>query len=102
VYPLIAPVAREDISESVWTGLHDQCRPSSTAGLTYAVKDPVLAGTTAVVSVGYAGAAASLGSEQITFTYTAGKWYYQPSDLSVYQGHDLAQAVAAAKAAGIC
>jgi hypothetical protein len=70
--------------------------------LTYAVKDPVLAGTTAVVTVGYAGAPAALGSEQITFTHVGGEWYYQPSDMSVHQGHDLAQAVAAAKAAAVC
>jgi len=54
------------------------------------------------VTVGYSGAAASFGSEQITFTYTGGKWYYQPSDLSVYAHHNLAQALAAAKAAGVC
>lgn len=101
VYPMISPAARRIIRESVWTGLHERCRPT-TATLTYKVAHPILAGTIAVVTVGYAGGAASLGSEQITFTYVDGKWYYQPSDLSVYARHNVAQAVAAAKAAGVC
>jgi hypothetical protein len=85
---MIAPAARRDISESVWTGLHNRCRPT-TATLTYAATHPILACT--AVTVSYAGAASSLGSEQITFVYTAGRWYYQPSDLSIYKGHDLAR-----------
>lgn len=100
VYPMIAPADRIKIRESVWIGLHNACK--KTTGLTYAVKHPVLTGDIAVVSVGFAGAASSLGTEQITFVYTGGKWYYQPSDLRVYAHHDLAQAVAAAKAEGLC
>lgn len=99
VYPLIAPGDRAAIPESVWAGLHQACPVS---GLTYKVQTPVLSGTTAVMAVGYLGAAGSLGSEQVTFTYSGGRWYYMPSDVSTYRGHDLAQAVAAAKAAGLC
>ncbi len=99
VYPLIAPADRAVIAESSWTGVHQAC-PAS--GLTYQVKTPVLSGTTAVMAVGYSGAASAIGSEQVTFTYSGGRWYYVPSDTSVYRGHDLAQAVAAAKAAGLC
>jgi hypothetical protein len=102
VYPMIAPAARRYIRESVWVGLHNRCRPSATATLSYKVTHPILAGTVAVVTVGYAGTAAALGSEQITFKYVGGNWYYQPSDLGVYRHHDLAQAVTAAKAGGIC
>ena len=101
VYPLIAPAARRDIRERVWVGIHNRCRPT-TATLAYKVTRPILAGTTAVVTVGYAGAAAAIGSEQITFTYINGKWYYLPSDLSIYRHHNLAQAVAAAKADNVC
>lgn len=101
VYPLIASSARRDIRERVWVGLHNRCRPT-TAPLSYKVTHPILAGTTAVVTVGYAGAAASLGSEQITLTYTDGKWYYLPSDLGIYRHHNLTQAVAAAKANNLC
>jgi hypothetical protein len=102
VYPMIAPAARRSISETVWIRLHEECRSSATAGLSYRVTDPILAGRTAVVTVGYAGAAASLGSEQVTFVYTSGKWYYEPADLSIYKDHDLRQALAAAKGAGLC
>jgi hypothetical protein len=70
--------SRRAIRESVWVGLHNQCRPSSTAGLSYRVTHLVLAGNLAVVTVGYAGAASALGSEQITFKYAGGKWYFQP------------------------
>ncbi len=101
VYPMIAPAARHAIREKAWTGLHDKCRPT-TANLTYKVTHPILAGKTAVVTVGYAGGASALGSEQITFKYVDDRWYYQPSDLSIYRHHDLAQALAAAKAAGVC
>jgi hypothetical protein len=99
VYPLIAPADRAVIPASVWTGLHKACPVS---GLTYQVKTPVLSGATAVMAVGYSGAAGSLGSEQVTFTYAGGQWYYVPSDLTIYRGHTLAQAVAAAKADNLC
>jgi hypothetical protein len=100
VYPMIAPADRAEIPEAVWTGLHHQCGPSS--GLTYRVSHPVLSGTTAVLSVGFSGAAAATGSEQATFTYTAGRWFYVPANMQVYRGHDLAQAVAVAKTDGVC
>lgn len=100
VYPLIAPAARALIPESVWTGLHQQCGQKS--GLSYKVAHPVLSGPTAVMSVGFTGAASAIGSEQVTFTYSGGRWYYEVPDLQVYQGHNLAQAVAAAKAANLC
>jgi hypothetical protein len=101
VYPMIDPADRAQISEPVWVGLHYACRNRASAGRTYQVTHPVLAGSTAVVSVGFAGATA-LGSEQVTFAYTGGHWYYKPSDLSVYAHHDLAEAVAALKAEGQC
>ncbi len=102
VYPMIAPTDRGQISESVWVALHRKCVSHATAGLSYSVTSPVLAGTTVVVTVSLAGIASSIGSEQISFTYSGGQWYYQPSDLSIYKGHDLAEAVAALKADGGC
>jgi hypothetical protein len=99
VYPLIAPADRAVIAESVWTGLHQSC---PVPGLTYQVKTPLVSGAMAVMAVGYSGAASAIGSEQVTFAYSGGRWYYLPSDMSVYRGHDLAQAVTAAKAAGLC
>lgn len=102
VYPMIAPAPRSSIREGVWVGLHARCWRLTTATLSYKVTHPILDGPIAVVTVGYAGAAAALGSEQITFKYAGGHWYYQPSDLSVYRHHDLAQAIAAAKADGVC
>jgi hypothetical protein len=101
VYPMIAPADRQYIREKVWTGVHQECK-SPSAGLTYSVKHPVLAGSVAVVSVSLSGAAAALGSEQVSFTYADGKWYYLPSDLSIYRHHDVAQALKAARAAGLC
>jgi hypothetical protein len=101
VYPMISPTDKAFIATGLWTGLHAAC-PSKAAGLSYTVSRPVLAGDVAVFSVGLAGAASALGSEQVTFTYSGSKWYYSPSDLHVYKHHDLAQAIAAAKAGGLC
>jgi hypothetical protein len=36
------------------------------------------------------------------FVYVAGKWYYRPADMDVYSGHNVAQAVATARADGVC
>jgi hypothetical protein len=101
VYPMISPADQAFITPGIWTGLHAAC-PSKAAGLSYTVSRPVLAGDVAVFSVGLAGAASALGSEQVTFTYSGSKWYYSPSDLHVYKHHDLAQAITAAKADGLC
>jgi hypothetical protein len=102
VYPMIAPTDRKLIRQTVWVAVHRACRPSTAAGLTYKVTHPILAGSIAVLTVGFSGAAAALGSEQITFSYASGSWYYQPSDMSVYRDHDVAQAIAAAKADDLC
>lgn len=102
VYPMIDPADRAHIRRVVWTGVHRACRNQSTANLTYAVTHPVLAGSTAVLTVGFAGVASSLGSEQVTFLYADGKWYYRPSDMGVYRHHVLTQAIAEAKAEGFC
>ena len=101
VYTLIAPADQAVIQESVWTGLHAKCHGGAVP-LSYQVKDPVLSGSTAVVTVSLAGAASATASEQATFTFAGGRWYYVPPDMQVYRGHDLAQAVAAAKADGFC
>ncbi len=101
VYPMIAPTDRAVIRESVWTGVHRKCE-SAAAGLSYKVSHPVLSGATAVVTVGLTGVASAIGSEQATFTYSGGRWYYVPPDMQVYRGHDLTQAVAAAKTEGYC
>ena len=101
VYPLITSADRAVIAEGVWTGLHQECK-SPAAGLSYKVTHPVLSGQTAVMTVGFAGAASAIGSEQVTFAYEGGGWYYEVPNLQVYRGHTLAQAVAAQKAAGSC
>jgi hypothetical protein len=101
VYPLLSPAARQVISQSVWMAVHEACR-STTAGLSYKVSRPELAGTTAVVNVSLAGAAAAIGSEEETFTYSGGRWLYAPTDLSIYRHHTAAQAVEAAKAQDLC
>lgn len=100
-YALLSPAARRVISEQTWAGAHQQC-VKQTQGLAYAVARPVLAGDTAVVNVSLAGAASKLGSEEASFTYSAGRWWYSPPNLAVYQHHTTTQAVAALKAAGDC
>lgn len=99
LYPMIAPADRAVLAETVWTGLQRTCAQAK--GLRYSVSHPVLSGATASMSVAFAGASAN-GTEQVTFTYSGGRWYYAPPDMQVYRGHDVAQAVVAAKAAGQC
>jgi hypothetical protein len=71
-------------------------------GLAYNVKDTTLTGSTAVVTVTLAGAAASLASESESLTYSAGRWGFIPNDLSYYRHGSVKADIAAAKAAGYC
>ena len=74
VYPMIAPKYRRHIKQAVWVGVHAAC-PSAAAGLSYKISDPIPAGSSTVVfTVSLAGVASSLGSEQVTMSYTAGRW----------------------------
>jgi hypothetical protein len=100
-YTLLSPSARAAISETTWTGAHQACI-SRSPQLAYAVTQPVVSGTTAVVRVAVQGALSKLGSEEASFTYSGGRWWYSPPDMSAYQGHTTTQAVAALKAAGTC
>jgi hypothetical protein len=79
--------------------VHQGC-PSQAAGLAYNVKDTTLTGSTAVVTVTLAGAAASLASESESLTYSAGQWGFIPNDLSYYRHGRVKADIAAAKAAG--
>jgi hypothetical protein len=99
-YPLLAPLARRRIPETTWVIVHQRCR-GSVAGLSYKVGKATLAGRSAVMSVSLAGAAATLGSEEVSFVYRDGKWPYAPSDLASYQG-TAAHIITRLKAAGTC
>ncbi len=81
--------------------MHRGC-PSQAAGLAYNVKDTTLTGSTAVVTVSLAGAAASIGSESESLTYSAGRWGFVPNDLSSYEHGSVKADITAAKAAGYC
>jgi hypothetical protein len=65
-----------------------------------------MAGRSAVMSVSLAGAAAAIGSEELTFVYQDGRWFWAPSssDMSSagnYKG-TVRQIVARLKTAGEC
>jgi hypothetical protein len=67
---------------------------------------PVMAGQTAVMSVSLSGVASGLGSEEESFLYQDGGWFWSPtaSDMSAsgsYKG-TVTQIVARLKAAGWC
>ena len=100
-YGLMSPGARAAIPEATWIGAHEACVNHSSQ-LAYSVTQPVLSGSTAVVNVAIAGALSKLGSEEASFTYSAGRWWYSPPNVATYQGHSTAQAVAALKASGQC
>jgi hypothetical protein len=105
VYPLLDSQTRAEVPERKWVAVHEDCR-SPAPGLSYKVGKPVMAGQIAVVSVSLAGVASSLGSEEESFVYQDGGWFWSPtaSDISAadsYKG-TVTQIVATLKAAGRC
>jgi hypothetical protein len=100
-YPTLDSAFRAAVPEAKWLAVHQRCT-SSTSGLSYEVGAPVMAGTAAaVMKVSLSGAAAAIGSEEITFDYESGGWAWVPGDTATYQG-TVAQVVARMKAAGSC
>lgn len=104
VYPDMIPSIRAAVSEQVFAAVHQQCSGTA-AGLSYQVTSPVLAGSTAVVTVSLAGAASGLASESQTFQYDGGKWLWglTPQDAAQWaQGGTAAAIVSRLKGAGYC
>jgi hypothetical protein len=105
VYPGLDTQTRALVPERKWVRAHQACE-SSASGLSYKVGRPVMAGQSAVMSVSLAGAAAAIGSEEVTFVYQGGGWFWAPSssDMSAagnYKG-TVRQVVARLKTAGEC
>jgi hypothetical protein len=102
VYPMLDAQARAELPEHKWVAVHEDCPPEA-VGLSYKVGAPVMAGQTAVMAVSLSGAASAIGSEEESFVYQDGGWFWAPSalDLAGYKG-TVAQIVAARKAAGEC
>ncbi len=100
-YQLLSPSARATVRESTWAGAYQACINHSTQ-LAYDVSQPEVSGTTGVVRVAIQGALSKLGSEEASFTYSGGRWWYVPPNMSAFQGHTTAQAVVALKAAKLC
>jgi hypothetical protein len=104
-YPMLDAQTRADVPGRKWVAVHEDCRAGA-SGLSYKVGKPVMAGQTAVVSVSLSGVASSLGSEEQSFVYQDGGWFWSPtaSDMSAaghYKGA-VARIVARLKAAGWC
>ena len=103
VYPMLSAQTRATAAEHKWVTVHQRCASS---GLSYKVGRPVMAGQTAVMSVSLAGAAAAIGSEEVSFVYQDGGWFWAPSasDMSSagnYRG-SVSRIVARLKAADLC
>jgi hypothetical protein len=105
VYPLLDAQVRGAVPAHKWITVHEDC-PRASAGLSYKVGEPVMAGQTAVMSVSLSGAAAAIGSDEESFVYQDGGWFWAPSasDMSAagnYKG-TVARIVARLKASGYC
>jgi hypothetical protein len=105
VYPMLSAQTRATVPEHKWVAVHEDCL-SAAAGLSYKVGKPVMAGQTAVMSVSLAGAASAVGSEEESFVYQDGGWFWAPSAANMsasgnYKG-TVARIVASLKAAGFC
>jgi hypothetical protein len=105
VYPRLSASVRAIVRQPKWVAVHQKCYGSQ-QNLSYKIGKPVLAGDTAVISVSVAGVASSLGSEEETFVYQDGGWYWQEpaTDLATAGGYrgTVARVVARLKAGGHC
>jgi hypothetical protein len=102
-WQMLAPASQRAVPESLFVAVHQGC-PSSTAGLARAIRSVAMAGSTAVVTEGLAGAASALGSVTDTWDYADGRWgvALAQSSLKDYSHGSASADVAAMKAAGLC
>jgi hypothetical protein len=102
-WQMLTPSSQRAVPESLFVAVHQGC-PSASAGLARAIKSVTMAGSTAVVTEGLAGAASALGSATDTWNYADGRWgeVLSPSALKDYSHGSAAADVAAMKAAGLC
>jgi hypothetical protein len=100
-WALLAPVARSQISRSVWVAVHDGCLPT-TLRKARVIKSVTLFGDTAIVAQRLPGARSRRGKSDDVFSYTNGHWGYSPGNPGIYHHGSVAADLAAAKAAGLC
>jgi hypothetical protein len=100
-WQLLTPRAQRIIPKNVWSAVHKECS-GATLRTRYLVTHPVVSGHKAFVRVALGGGAARLEHGPQKFCYIHGLWRFSPTDLAVYRDHSAAQAVAKAKALGLC
>jgi hypothetical protein len=100
-WDLLAPVAKQQISRSIWIKVHDSC-PSVARGKERVIKSVTLFGDTAIVTEGLPGPHSKRGRSEDVFTYYDGHWGYSPGNPSIYRHGSIAADIAAAKKAGLC
>jgi hypothetical protein len=102
-WQMLAPASQHAVPESRFVAVHQGC-PSPSAGLARAIRSVTMAGSTAVVTEGLAGAASALGSATDTWDYADGRWgvALAQSSLKDYSHGSASADVAAMKAAGLC
>lgn len=100
-YQLLSPAAQDAVSKATWAKAQQGC-PNQGVELADTIKSVTLTGNTAVVrAAAPPGRVGWVYTVQV-FTYSAGRWGYNPYDLDIYRRYAVGQIVAALKARGYC
>jgi len=100
-WDLLAPAAKRQIPQRIWTGVHGGCQVS-VAARPRVIRSVTVFGDAAIVTQKIIGAHARHRIARDIFNYANGRWGYSPADLSIYLHGSVAADISAAKAAGLC
>jgi hypothetical protein len=98
---LLAGDARQVISRSSWTDVHNACTPHG-ANPQKRIASVVLFGESAIITQAASGTGSASAKDTYVLSYVNGQWAISPDDIATYQRGSVAADVAAAKAAGFC
>jgi hypothetical protein len=99
-YQLLSPGAKRAISKHTWVTVHQDCKQAP--GTSFTVTQPVLTGSSAVVSVSPAGTVWEMSGDHENLVYRDGRWCFVPPDISLYRNHTAAEVLAELKSLGEC
>ena len=100
-YQLLSPAAQHAVTKTAWGKAQQGC-PNLGAELAGTIKSVTLTGYSAVVRAAPPAGRAGWVYTVLVFTYSAGRWGYNPHDLDIYRRYAADQIVAALKARGYC
>jgi hypothetical protein len=100
-WDLLTPIARRQVSKSVWVRVHNGCQSASTE-VTRTIRSVTAFGDAAIVTETIATAPSKRSTAEYVYNYVGGRWGYSPENLSIYHRGSIAADIAAARSAGFC